>query len=261
MNRVLLVAFLFALINFVQANALVYDNGIEPKPHNCMTAVPYGYQKYNYVPCDTSPSSIQNFNLQKSQTTSNHSLQNRQDGFVERENPNTMQGQIASPPIVTHTEVQHAIMHEETGEMSTISQSGLIIQPSEVPNYTNWYIIGVVTAVSFVFILVRLLRRENRRSYVSSVGGYGNTGTIRTYENGNAVDTTIQEVREIQNWNSELWTDVKTNFPRDWEKILKWISENPEDVKIILKASKDHREALRQMAKEAVKQMDWEDLK
>jgi len=237
------------------ANALIYDNGVEPKSHNCMKAVPYGYQKYNFIPCDTSQNSIQNFNIQRDPITSS------QGRFVPT-NPNVIQGQTSeSPPIVTHAEVQHSIMHEITNQQ--------VVEPQKVVtgNDETWWVVLISGIIVTSIIVLGLTMRTRRRpspyyssSYSSSLS---NTRTERTtnFQSGQRIETEIQEDTSFRNWDDTLWADVKKRFPRDWEKILKWIANNPEDVKVIVKNSNDSREALKKMAQKALDERDWSDLR
>jgi len=237
-------------------NALTYGNVVENRFHNCMTAEPLGNGKYDYVPCDTPQNSIQNFNMQKSQTTPS------QRGFVEGVNPNTIQGQPSElPPIVTHTEVQHTIMHEITSQPVVESQKAV------TGNDEVWLIVLIFGIIVMSVIVLGLVLRPRRRpspyyssSYSSSLS---NTRVERTtnFQSGQSIETEIQEDTSFRNWDETLWADVKKRFPRDWEKILKWIANNPEDVKVIVKNSNDSREALKKMAQKALDERDWSDLR
>lgn len=215
-----------------------------------MTAVPYGYQKYIYVPCDTPQNSIQNFNIERSQPNQNPSAQNDKGGFVEEANPNTRQGQTELPPIVTHTEVQHAIMHEITNQVN------------EQPNYTNWIFLGLGLVAFFIVIaIISGGRRSDRR-----IRDYTSPSTTpierRTFEtNVRQSDGTTQQITTETPLDDNLLNMIKTQYPRDYIRILKWVAKYPEDVKIILQNSEDYREGIRQMVRKARDEQDWSDLK
>lgn len=140
-------------------------------------------------------------------------------------------------------------------------------QASEQADYTIWYYLGVGVIGSFVFgLLFDRLRRSrlmSDRTFYSlpSSPAFQNAGLENTREGNDIVQTQVQEEHTISNWNEELWKEVKTNFPRDWEKILKWISENTEDVNIIIKNSKDNREALYKLLERAREEGFGEDMK
>ncbi len=259
--KFLLFISIFALISFAQANALVYDNGVEQKVHNCMKAVPVSptSQSYYYIPCDTAQSSAE----MQSQI---RQLESKQGGFTEQPNPNT---------IIGHSEISpegHVIE-----PMNTQSQNAEIVQPnpqvSGQPNYANWYWLGLGVAVLFVIVSSSIVHRRRSHyrirdySYSQPLRNYTNaklesseTRVESSWENGQRVDTTIQENREITKWNEALWLDVKTNFPRDWQKILKWIALHVEDVNIIIKNSTSNEVARRRIIKEAWDNLDTEGL-
>lgn len=96
------------------------------------------------------------------------------------------------------------------------------------------------TPMAFFFgaLVLRMSRRQSFR--LPKDFGSAPTDRITTetrVENNQIIEETAIERASFQNWNEGLWSLVKSNFSRDWENLLKWIAQHPEDVWKISKNS------------------------
>jgi hypothetical protein len=230
--------------------------------HNCMKAIPHGYQKWDYVPCD------------KSETNSNVQIQNNVVNSIQSPPPPT-------PEIQSNTNEERPLV-----EHKTIPETQNSVKQSVEPHYINspenitktdnsWTVYAIISTISFFIVSVIIKsKRNSRKSNIvsgSSVRGFDRipqndslvgmrTTTPTTFEVVNSQRNTQREVTE-QPLNDELLAMIKREYPRDWQRILRFISKHKEDVKKIVENSEDYREQVRKLAKQAMEEKDWSDLK
>lgn len=88
------------------------------------------------------------------------------------------------------------------------------------------------------------------------------TKTTRHYtEDGVDVEETLTEKTVPVRIDDEFLQQLKNMYPRDYAKVLKWISNNPDDVKIILKNSEADGDKIKEMVRKSREAQDWSDLR
>jgi hypothetical protein len=218
--------------------------------HNCMTAVPHGYQKYDYVPCD------------KSEENSSIQIKNNVVDLIQSPSPlipKIQSNTNEEKPLVEHNIVQQIQNNvKQSVEQHYIKSTQNLVKADY--SWLVYFVVGFIVSCLIFLIHVRL--RKQARLQVPRYSTPVNNNMVDVFEKPiERSDGTINFVTTSTPLSDDFLQYVKRKYPRDYERILKWIAKYPEDVKIIVNNSEDYQKMIHQMVEKARKEQDWSDLK
>lgn len=118
--------------------------------------------------------------------------------------------------------------------------------------------LGLLAIIGLIFMFREMNRRKTtivevyRPSFGTGRASFTPDNTTSIRQEGNTI---VETRNEIVEWNPVFWQRVKTEFPKDWQRLLEWMAKNADDIALLYSMATDNEKTAREILERARKEL------